>query len=341
MEIKTNISLSPYTTFKVGGPAKFFALAKTIEDWRSALDFARDKKLPIFILGGGSNVIINDNGFDGLVIKNEISGIKIVKETKSSVWVEAAAGETWSALVNYCVTHNYYGLENLFLIPGTVGAAPVQNIGAYGVEFKDTCHSVRVMSLEDGNLHELSASECDFAYRDSIFKGRAKGKYAVIGVVMKLSKQPRWFLEYGNIKDKLLEKGISTPNARQLVEVIMEIRNSKLPNPAIISNAGSFFKNPEISEADFGKLNQLFPEIKSFPGSRQGLIKIAAGWLIEQAGFKGKTFGHVGTYENQALIIVNHGGASAQEIIDFSETIVKAVRDKFGIILEREVNFIE
>jgi UDP-N-acetylmuramate dehydrogenase len=340
MKIQKNIRLDKYTTFKIGGPAKYFAVVSIVEDIQEAIIFANENKLPILIIGGGSNLIPSDKGFKGLVIKNELTGMCLVKETKSSAFVESAGGESWSAFVNYCVERGYYGLENLFLIPGTVGAAPIQNIGAYGVEFKDYCHQVQVISLKTGKLRNLSAVECRFGYRDSIFKNRYKDKWMVVSVTVKLGKRARFNLEYGAIKEKLAEKKIKDPSARELVEVIMEIRNSKLPNPALIPNAGSFFKNPEISAKEFSTLKKYYPDLKSFPGSRSGSFKVPAGWLIEQCGFKGKDVGKVGVYEKQALILVNRGGATQKQVIALSDKIIKKVYKKFKIELEREVNIL-
>jgi UDP-N-acetylmuramate dehydrogenase len=340
MEIRQGVNLAQYTTFKVGGPARYFVAASTVEDLRAAINFANKERLPLLILGGGSNTIISDKGFNGLVIKNELKGIRLVKDAKSSVLVEAAGGEIWSALVNYCVEHGYYGLENLFLIPGTVGAAPVQNIGAYGAEFKDTCYRVKAINLQTGKLRDLSAAECHFGYRNSIFKNRWRGKWMVVGVTAKLNKKARFNLEYGAIKEKLAEKKIKEPTARQLVEAIMAIRNSKLPNPAVLPNAGSFFKNPEVTAKVLQDLKRYYPDLKTFLGSHPGLTKIPAGWLIEQCGFKGKDFGPVGVYEHQALVLVNRGGATQKQIVALADKIIKSVQKKFEVELEVEVNIV-
>ena len=290
-------------------------------------------------LGGGSNTLINDRGFRGLVVKNEIKGVEKVKESKNSIWIKALSGEWWSSLVNYAVLNDCYGAENLFLIPGTVGAAPIQNIGAYGVELKDVFDSLEAIEIKTGKMQKFNRADCDFAYRHSIFKGKLKNKYFIYSVTLKLSKTPKFKLDYGDIRKILNDKDISDPSAQEVIDTIQEIRNSKLPNPAVLPNAGSFFKNPEISLAAFNKLQKKFPDIKFFQTEKG--VKVPAGWLIEQCGFKGKVIGKVGAHDKQALILVNYGGAKAANIMDLSDRIMKAVKDKYGIRLEREINYIE
>jgi len=339
INIQKKIKLDQYTTFKIGGAADFFVAVKNLEELREALVWSKKNKQPVLFLGGGSNTLISDRGWRGLVIKNEIKGLNKVKETKNFVWVEAKSGEWWSALINYAISISAYGAENLFLIPGTVGAAPMQNIGAYGVELKDIFASLEALELKTGRLKKFQIQDCGFGYRQSVFKGRLKNKYFIYGLTLKLSRTEKFKLDYGDIRESLSQKKITSPSAQDLVATIIEIRNSKLPSPALLPNAGSFFKNPEISRAAFKKLQSKFPDIKFFQTEKG--FKIPAAWLIEQCGFKGKTWGSVGTYEKQPLVLVNHGGARAKDVMRLAEKISAAVYQKFGLKLEREINYIE
>jgi len=339
INIQKKIRLDQYTTFKIGGPADFFVAITSLADLQEALSWAQKNKQNILFLGGGSNTLISDRGFRGLVIKNEISGIELVRENAKAVWLKAQSGEWWSSLVNHAVLHNYYGAENLFLIPGTVGAAPMQNIGAYGVELKDVFCSLEAVEIRTGKLKKFNKADCDFGYRYSIFKGKLKHKYFIYSVTLKLNKTPKFKLDYGDIQKTLAEKKIINPNAREVVSVIMEIRNSKLPNPSVLPNAGSFFKNSEISLAALKKLQKKFPDVKFFPATKG--VKVPAGWLIEQCGFKGKVIGKVGIHEKQALVLVNYGGAKASQVINLADKIMTCVRSKFGLKLECEINYIE
>lgn len=340
LEIKEKISLKEYTTFKLGGEAEYFVVVKSLEDFKEAWAWAKSRSLPLMILGGGSNTIFEDEGFRGLVIKNEIKGIELIEEEDDKVIVEAKSGELWSAFVNYLVENNYYGLENTFLIPGTVGASAIQNIGAYGVEMKDCFLSLKAFNLESGEEESFSKEACRFSYRDSFFKQEGKNKYFIVSLRFVLSKQANFKLDYGDIKAELAKNKIISPSAKELVQAIMTIRNSKLPNPAVLANAGSFFKNPEINSEFYERLREAYPEIKSFPSDKAGLVKIPAGWLIERAGFKGYRHGNFGVYENNALILVNYGEGSLGELL----ILVKEIKDKvlalFGIELEEEVNLI-
>lgn len=339
LKIKTKINLAPYTTLKIAAVAAYFAVIREEEELKEALVFAREKAVPVFVLGGGSNILLS-RPLSALVLKNEIKGLRVVRETAASVWVEARSGEWWSSLVYFAVERNWGGLENLYYVPGTVGAAPVQNIGAYGAELKDTFISLRALDLRTGREKIFSAADCAFGYRDSVFKNKYKGRYFIISVLFKLNKKPRLRLDYGDIKAKLAEQGIKQPSMKELAEAIRQIRDSKLPNPAVLANAGSFFKNPEISRTAFKKLQKDFPEIKFFPASKAHLVKIPAGWLIEQAGLKGKRFGQVGMYDKQALILVNYGGASARQVLAHVARVQAAVEKKFGVKIEPEVNII-
>ncbi|MFA4942910.1 MAG: UDP-N-acetylmuramate dehydrogenase [Patescibacteria group bacterium] len=337
--IQKKLKLDQYTTFQIGGVADFFVVVSSLNDLMEAISWAKKNKQPLLFLGGGSNTLISDRGWRGLVIKNEIKGIKKVKENDDFVWLKSSSGEWWSSLVNFAVLNNYYGAENLFLIPGTVGAAPMQNIGAYGVELKDIFAELEALEIKSGRLKKFTKKSCQFAYRFSVFKGKLKNKYFIVSVTLKLNKIAKFKLDYGDIKQVLEQAKILSPNARQVVDAISTIRNSKLPNPSVLPNAGSFFKNPEISLTAFNKLVRKFPDIKFFKTDKG--IKIPAGWLIESCGFKGKTIGRVGVYEKQALIIVNHGGARASQIIKLADKIVQAVYNKFNIKLEKEINYIK
>lgn len=339
LEIKKNIKLADYSTFRIGGLAKYFVVVKSEDDFIVAIKWAKRRSKKIFILGGGSNILFSDKGFDGLVIKNEIKGMEIVGENEDSVIIKSYSGEAWSKMVSFSISHNYYGIENMFYIFGTVGAAPVQNIGAYGVELKDVFYNLCAIDLKTGEKKYFNLKDCQFGYRDSVFKNKLKNKYFVLWVDLKLSKKEKFNLEYGDIKNKLAEKGIASPKLKDIAEVIQEIRNLKLPNPGILPNAGSFFKNPVISESEFKNLKDKFPDIKSFPDEKG--IKIPAGWLIEQAGMKGYRYGDAGVYENQALIVVNHGSASQKDVLFLVDLVKKNVFDKFGVILEEEVNILK
>jgi UDP-N-acetylmuramate dehydrogenase len=335
-KIKRNKSLAEYTTLKVGGRAQYFSCLKNKEDILEAINFAKEKKLKITILGGGSNLLISGS-VDGLVLKNEIKGMRIIRKDKDQVIVEAKSGENWSHFVNFTVKNNFYGLENMFLIYGTVGAAPVQNIGAYGVELKDVFHYLKAINLKTGAERIFSLQDCEFAYRDSIFKRRLKGKYFIYSVAFNLSLKPKFKLNYGVIRENLIAKGIKKPKLRDIIEVIVEIRNSKLPSPHVLPNAGSFFKNPEISQSAFKKLQKKHPEMPFYSAGSK--VKIPAAWLIEQAGFKGRKADSVRMYEKQALILINQGG-SARQILNFASLVKKEVKKKFGLDLSEEVNVI-
>ncbi|MCF7860068.1 UDP-N-acetylmuramate dehydrogenase [Patescibacteria group bacterium] len=339
LKIQKQVDLRKHNTLKIAAKAAYFAIIYSKVELQEAYAWAKKKNLPIFVLGGGSNILFSQN-IKALVLKNEIKGISVIKETKTAAWLEARSGEWWSTLVHFAVTHNWGGIENLYYVPGTVGAAPVQNIGAYGVELKDTFVSLLAFDLQSGKEKIFTAEECKFAYRDSVFKHKYKGRYFILSVTVKLSKNPKLKLDYGDIKAKLSEQGIKKPNIRQVAEIIRQIRDSKLPNPAVLANAGSFFKNPEISISAFKKLQLRFPEIKFFPSARPEKIKVPAGWLIEQAGFKGKRFGPVGMYENQALILVNYEGASAKQVLAQVRRVQLGVYKKFGLKIEPEVNII-
>lgn len=276
--------------------------------------------------------------FGGLVIHLKIQGLSAEIEG-DDVYVRAGAGIVWNDLVNYCVDNDYAGIENLSLIPGSVGASPVQNIGAYGVELQDIFHSCRAFEISTGKIKVFSKEDCAFSYRDSVFKSSFKGLYIITEVTFKLSKIFKPNVSYGAITEELAKRGINVPSIKQLSQVISHIRVSKLPDPTTIGNAGSFFKNPIIAQSTFIKLKSQFADIVHFPAG-EGYVKVSAGWLIEQCDWKGKVVGNTGTWKNQALVLVNHGHATGNEIFQFSSSIIDSVNSKFGIILEREVNII-
>lgn len=337
--IQENISLKPYNTFGVEVSAKFFAEVNSLAELKEALRFAQDEKLPLLFLGGGSNILFTQN-FDGIVIKLNLKGIseKIIDE--NTVLVTAAAGENWHQFVQYCLDKNYGGLENLSLIPGNVGTSPMQNIGAYGTEIKDTFYHCKVINIKTLDIEEFNLEQCHFGYRDSVFKQEGKGKYVILEVTFKLTrKDHKISVHYGAISSELEKEGIKNPTIQQVSKAVIAIRRSKLPDPKKIGNAGSFFKNPTIPLSQYEDLQKKFPEIPGYPNGNK--VKVPAGWLIEHCGWKGKQIGNVASHQFQALVLVNATGkATGKEIFDFSTKIIDSVRDKYGLELEREVNII-
>jgi UDP-N-acetylmuramate dehydrogenase len=335
--IKRRISLLSANTFRLDVRAENFVVVASKDDLIEAIAWAKYYNQDIFVLGGGSNILLT-KALKGLVIKNEIKGAAIIKTVGQTVFVTANAGENWTEFIDFCLDRGLAGLENLYLIPGTVGAAPVQNIGAYGVEVKDLIDSVVALDLKTGRTRIFNNADCAFAYRDSVFKKKYRGRYFIYQVTFRLSKQPDFKLDYGDIRPELEKQRISVPTLKQMAAVIAQIRRAKLPDPQQLPNAGSFFKNPTITAAHFKKLQKLYPDIKGFPSGAK--IKIPAGWLIEQAGFKGQRFGAVGVHDRQALIIVNYSGRSAAPILALDKKIKAAIKKKFAIELEEEVNII-
>jgi UDP-N-acetylmuramate dehydrogenase len=333
--LQENISLKSYNTFGIDVKARYFADVKSEADLTTLFKNPISKTTSILVLGGGSNMLFTQD-FEGLVIKISIPGISYLVE-EQSVIVNAGAGVVWNDLVNYCVTHGFAGLENLSLIPGTVGASPIQNIGAYGVELKDVFVSCRAVEIATGQIHTFDYLDCKFGYRDSIFKNELKNQYIIIDVKFNLSTEANLQTHYGAITAELEQRHIIEPTIADISKVVADIRVSKLPDPKTIGNAGSFFKNPVIEKSQFHKLMEQFPAVVNYP-MPDDKVKIAAGWLIEQCGFKGKVVGQTGTWKNQALVLVNHGHASGEEVYVFSEHIINTVFKKFGIRLEREVN---
>ena len=363
MKIEQNHNLSKLNTFGITAKAKFFVEVKNEEDLKdlfNSVEFKNNEKL---FLGGGSNILFTKD-FDGIVILNKLKGIEILRENNEEVLLKAMGGELWNDFVNFAVINNYWGVENLSLIPGSVGATPVQNIGAYGVEVKDIIENVEAYDINTGEKSIFNNKECEFGYRDSVFKNKLKGKYFISAVIFKLSKIPNLNIEYKVLKDYLNKNKIQIKNVKDISDAVAEIRRSKLPNPKILGNAGSFFKNiyvparqPALAKAKlllagntssiadaggdskkFEELKEKYPDIIYF--EENNMIKIPAGWLIEKCGWKGKRVGNVGVHDKQALVLVNYGGASGEEVKNVAEQIIASVFEKFGLKLTLEVNIV-
>jgi UDP-N-acetylmuramate dehydrogenase len=334
MTIQENVSLAKYTTFKIGGPAKFFCLVSNEKELVEAVNFAKTKNLPIFVIGGGSNLLVSDSGYSGLVIKLNILGINYDGDK-----VTAFAGEDWDNFVADTVEHGFHGLENLSAIPGTVGAAPVQNIGAYGVDVANTIEEVRVLDIDSGKFITLKNSECGFEYRDSIFKHQ-KGKHIVVSVVFKLEKNGKVDISYKDLVDYFAGKGIINPTIKEVRDAVVIIRKSKLPDWSVWGTAGSFFKNPVISVQEYVDLKQKFSDIPSFPQC-DGKIKVSLAWILDNVCHaKGLAVGNAKVYENQALVLIAKPGASASEVVELSRKIQDLVKEKTGLVIEAEVEWV-
>ncbi|MCO5267980.1 MAG: UDP-N-acetylmuramate dehydrogenase [Brumimicrobium sp.] len=334
--LQENVNLKNYNTFGIDVMTQYFTSFQTEDELKELLSEHKDEKL--LILGGGSNVLFLKD-FDGIILLNRILGIKVINENNDSVIVEAGAGEIWNEFVLYTISQNWGGLENLSLIPGRVGASPMQNIGAYGVEIKDTFHSLQAINIKTGNKRVFTKEECKFGYRESVFKKDLKNQYVIISVQYKLSKNPKVNTQYGAIQDELDRRKIQSPTIKDVSNAVIAIRQSKLPDPKEIGNGGSFFKNPVIPIELFKKIQDKHPTVPSYPIDKSN-IKVPAGWLIEQSGWKGKKIGACGVHNKQALVLVNHGGATGKDIYDLSSSIIADIQTKFGITLEREVNII-
>ncbi len=334
--IQTNVDLQPYNTFGISSKAKRFATFKNSEELSEILAERNGDEL--LVLGGGSNILLTRD-FDGLVIKNEVFGFDIIESDEETVLVESGAGEVWHEFVMRCIENGFGGIENLSLIPGSVGASPMQNIGAYGVEIKDTFDSLKAYHIESGEIHTFNHEQCEFGYRESVFKRALKGQYIILSVRFRLSKQHQINTSYGAIETELESMGIENPTIKDVSNAVINIRSSKLPNPKEIGNAGSFFKNPVVDKEIVNAIAEKYEQFPQYPAPN-GKIKLAAGWLIEQAGWKGKDFGTYGVHKKQALVLVNYGGSEGSQIYDLSEKIIHDVRTKFGVSLEREVNMI-
>jgi len=338
--IQDNILLKNFTTFKIGGPARYFVVAKTVEDVAEAVRFAHEKKLPMFVLGGGSNILVRDEGFSGVVIKIELEGIEEVDKENGVVEVVAGAGVNWDTLVEYAVSRGLYGIENLSLIPGTVGAAPVQNIGAYGAEIIDTLSWVEVLDTETCEVKRMTSAECQFDYRKSIFKKPEGKKYSITRAALLLSKNGTLNTSYKDVADYITKHAVTNVALEKMRDIIIAIRRAKLPDLGEYGTAGSFFKNPIISEAYYNDLVKTVPDIPRYP-AHEGRAKISAAWMLDNlCGFRGFREGNIGVYKNQALVIVNFGHASQKEISALAEKMISCVKQKTGITLECEVEMI-
>lgn len=337
--IQENINLKHFNTFGIAAKSRYFATINNIEQFKLLLSQKNFLMMQKLILGDGSNILFTKD-YDGIIIKNNIKGIHHISEDAHHIIIKVGAGENWHDFVMYCVQHNYAGIENLSLIPGTVGAAPIQNIGAYGVELRDIFLELEALNLNDGSIRTFNNDECQFGYRDSIFKNAYKNHYAILTVSLKLNKQPTFHIDYGNIQETLLSMQIKELSIKSISDAVIQIRQSKLPDPKQLGNAGSFFKNPLISEDHFLKLKKLFPHIPHFATEDAHSVKIPAGWLIEQCGWKGKRFGDIGIYEKQALILVNYGDGRGDAIHELAQKIQHSVKNEFGIELTTEVNLI-
>ncbi len=338
MQVQENISLKFFNTFGIDALSRYFFRFRSVEQLTKAISLKDNETGPVLILGGGSNILFTKN-FEGLVCKNEISGIEKTGEDENDVYIKCGAGENWHQAVLHTIENNWAGLENLSLIPGCVGASPMQNIGAYGVEIKDVFHELTAFHLKEKSNHTFGISDCEFGYRESVFKKRYKDEFVILDVTYRLKKQPSFNTSYGAIEQELEQMGITELSIRAISQAVINIRSSKLPDPKEIGNAGSFFKNPLVSKEKFIQLKNEFENIVGYENS-DGTVKLAAGWLIEKCGWKGFRNGDAGVHIRQALVLVNYGNASGKEIYKLSEQIVSSVNDKFGVQLEKEVNII-
>ena len=338
MEILNNISLLAYNTMGIDVGAQYFTSFSGEDELLEVLNAPVASQSPLLVLGGGSNILFTSN-YNGLVLKNNLRGIDIIKEDGHYVYVKVGAGENWHSFVEYCLQKNLAGVENLSLIPGNVGASPMQNIGAYGVEIKDVFEELEAMHSGDKRIHTFSVNDCAFGYRESVFKQRYRDQFIILSVTYRLRKTPHFNTSYGAIEQELERMGVQELSIQAVSQAVINIRRSKLPDPKEIGNAGSFFKNPSVPAALYDQLKIQFPGIVGYANT-DGTVKLAAGWLIEQCGWKGVRRGDAGCHARQALVLVNYGHASGKDIYDLSEDILQSVKEKFGVKLEREVNIV-
>jgi UDP-N-acetylmuramate dehydrogenase len=340
MHIEENVSLRQLNTFGINATARHFARFDSAERLKEILSWSEASGYKLqagsLVLGGGSNMLFTHD-FDGLVLKNEIKGSVKIGEDADYVYVKAGAGENWHAFVLYCIANGWAGVENLSLIPGCCGASPIQNIGAYGVEIKDVFQELEAFHLKEKTIVRFNANDCTFGYRESVFKNKYKGQFAILSVTYKLRKQPVFHTSYGAIQQELEKAGVTELSIKAISDAVIRIRQSKLPDPAVVGNAGSFFKNPTVSAEKFSELKSKYPTIPGYP-QPGGYTKLAAGWLIEQCGWKGFREGDAGVHPQQALVLVNYASAQGEQIFELSTRIVNSVIDTFGVELEREVN---
>ena len=338
MNIIENYPLLKLNTFGVDVKAKYFTSINTINELIELTKTNVFKDLELLILGGGSNILFTKD-FDGLVILNNIKGKEIIDQNQQSIFLKIGAGENWHELVMYCVDNGWGGIENLSLIPGNTGTAPMQNIGAYGVEIKETFIELEALEISSGKIVKFNNSDCEFGYRESVFKNKMKNQYIILNITLELKKNPVLNINYGDVKAILESQNIKNPGIKEVSNAIISIRQSKLPDPKKIGNSGSFFKNPIVSLNQLELIKKKYPNVVNYE-INENEFKIAAGWLIERAGWKGKKFNNYGIHEKQALVLVNYGLANGMEIFELSEKIILDIKDKFGITLEREVNII-
>jgi len=336
MQIHEAFSLLPYNTFRIDVKARYFSTFSNTDELSELT--THNSRLTTLVLGGGSNILFIKD-YDGTVLKNNIGGIDLQHEDEEHVYVKVGAGENWHQFVLHCIGHNWAGIENLSLIPGNIGAAPIQNIGAYGVELEEVFWSLEAFHLQERRVHTFTSTDCEFGYRDSVFKNRYKDQFAILSVTFRLKKKPIYHVSYGAVTEELEKMGVKELSIKAVSQAVINIRSSKLPDPQKIANAGSFFKNPEVPNEKYEELKSNFPGIVAYPLSK-GTVKLAAGWMIEQCGWKGYRKGDAGCHAKQALVLVNYGNATGKEIYDLSEEILHSVNNKFGVELEREVNII-
>jgi len=336
IDIEHNKSIKPYNTFGIDVSTKLFTQFSSKKELIELLNEDFIKKEEKLILGGGSNMLFTKN-YDGIILKNNIKGIEVIEENEDFVFIKSGAGEVWHEFVLFCIENGFGGVENLSLIPGSVGASPIQNIGAYGVEIKDVFHSLEAVNVSNLETKKFTNQECKFGYRESVFKNVFKDQFIITSVTYKLTKKPKFNISYGAINEELKLLNTTDLNTKNISNAIINIRTRKLPDPKEIGNAGSFFKNPVISDKKFEKLNEKYPEMAHYilPDNK---VKIAAGWLIDSLGWKGKTFDTFGVHKNQALVLVNYGNGNGNDILDLSTKIMESVKKEYNIELEREVN---
>lgn len=341
LNVQSNVSLKPYNTFGIQATARYWVDIQHPNDLLTLLQLDEYNNVQKLILGGGSNLLLTGD-LDGMVVRMNIQGTELVREDEQHWWLKAGAGVNWHTFVLHCVKRGYAGVENLSLIPGTVGAAPMQNIGAYGVEIEQVFDSLEAINRQTGEIHTFSRAECEFGYRESVFKHKLKGQFIIVNVTFRLDKQPVFHTSYGAIQETLDQMGVVPDklSIKAISDAVIRIRQSKLPDPAQIGNAGSFFKNPEISLEQFDTLRKQFPQLPGYPLANSGQVKVPAGWLIEQAGWKGYRRGDAGVHAKQALVLVNYGSAVGSEILELAKEVQRSVKERFGININPEVNII-
>lgn len=338
MKVQQNISLKSFNTFSIDVLAKEFAVFSSADELTELLTTNNKQQASTLILGGGSNILLTKD-YDGLVLKNEIKGIELINENEHHIDIRVGAGENWHEFVLNCIQHDWAGVENLSLIPGNVGASPMQNIGAYGVEIKDVFYSLEAYNYNDKKVYTFTLNDCEFGYRESVFKRKYKNQFVILNVTYRLNKQPKFNASYGAIEQELEKMGVQELSIQAISQAVINIRSSKLPDPKVIGNAGSFFKNPSVTKEQYESIKLKYPNVVGYVNA-DGSIKLAAGWLIEQCGWKGYRKGDAGCHARQALVIVNYGNAKGSDIYNLSEEILQSVKEKFNVTLEREVNII-